>query len=105
MLKTEESIARLELLRLVSIMRKVERSLEQVNRLSEEKELSAKTLRLIGYLSAFVRLDQHYAETLEMIANNLDSVPDLPAIREAMDNAEGRYKFVMELFGNLVNEY
>lgn len=83
----------------------MERMLEQINRLSELKEVSAKTLRLIGYLSEFVRLDQHYAETLEMIANNLDSVPDLPAIREAIDNAEGRYKFVMELFGNLVNEY
>lgn len=104
MSELEKTIAKLEILRLKSSIQKTEKMLEHMNRRKEEKEASAKTLRLIAYLLEFVRLDEHYAETLEMIANNLDSIPDLQAIKKAIDNAEGRYKYVMELFGN-VNEY
>lgn len=96
------AIVKLELLRQISAIKKMEKTSEQLSRLMAVKETTLKDLRPISLLTEFMSSEEHYAETLEMIVNNLDSIPDLPAIKEAIDNAEGRYKFVMELFGDLL---
>lgn len=114
---SEEILIRLHLVRLKAKQHDIEKRIEVLNsKIIEEQshvESKSKTLnnvRLTSQLIEFVKLNEHYAETLELIAEQARQDSSLLAcsainsspIQDTIGMDDGRCKKAMELFAELM---
>lgn len=108
---SDEVLIRLHQVRLRAKQNEIEKRLERVNNVINETQIQIETtsktlnnVRLTSQLVEFVELNEHYAETLELIAEQAKTdVSILSPLQDAIDMEDSRYKEAMELFAELMD--
>lgn len=107
----EQTIARLELNRLILNEHKCKKFIEIIKKQAKdvENELEERTklldeIRLVEQLNDFTQLNESYASTLESVADDVkNDVPTIRSIQNSFEMRENRSKEAIELICYLLN--
>lgn len=108
---SDDVLIKIHQVRLRSKQCEIERRIERVNNLINDAQSRTEStckiltnVRLTSQLVEFVELNEHYAETLELIAEQAKSdVSILSLLQDVIDMEDGRYKEAMELFAEVMD--